>query len=252
MTGLGLGLSLGLSKGGGAEFSPTDIAGLDLWLDASDAATIDAPSGVSEWRDKSGNSNDLLQGTVGRRPSTGTRTQGGLNVIDFDNAQMAVASGQIINNGPATIIGVWQNDGDAPNQTILLSERSSAGLELNYTSTTNLGQMQFFYDTNGTNLTANTVTTGLSNPGVSVVSFDGGQLASGINFYAEGSAVSILSSTDSNVPLPNADGDFKLGRFSGSGKNFNGMVAELLIYNSVLSTSDRSKAESYLSSKWGI
>src|SRR4051812_34337979 len=43
-----------------SSFSPTDLSGLVLWLDANDSGTItkDGSNNVSQWNDKSGNSNN--------------------------------------------------------------------------------------------------------------------------------------------------------------------------------------------------
>jgi len=62
------------------------------WYDASDLATItDAGSGaVSAWADKSGNGYTLTEAT--NRPTTGTRSQNGLNVIDFDGTNDIISS----------------------------------------------------------------------------------------------------------------------------------------------------------------
>lgn len=66
-------------------FDPRMFAGLQLWFDAADASTITESSGaVSQWNDKSGNTYNVTQGTAGARPTTGTTTLNGLNVISFD------------------------------------------------------------------------------------------------------------------------------------------------------------------------
>jgi len=51
-------------------FDPTDIAGLQLWLDASDLSTItkDGSNYVSQWNDKSGNGNNANQANATYRP----------------------------------------------------------------------------------------------------------------------------------------------------------------------------------------
>ena len=55
------------------------------WYDASDVSTIsETASAVSQWDDKSGNSNHVTQGTGTKQPETNTRTVNSLNVIDFD------------------------------------------------------------------------------------------------------------------------------------------------------------------------
>ena len=94
----GLSRTLGLSsitRTSAPTFSPTDIPSLVSWHDATDTSTItDSGSGlVSSWADKSGNGNTFSQGTGTNRPTTGTRTQNSLNVLDFDgNDSMSMAS----------------------------------------------------------------------------------------------------------------------------------------------------------------
>lgn len=69
------------------EWSPLDLPGLLLWLDADDASTItDTANLVDQWDDKSGNANHLTS-TLALRPSTGVRTINSLNVIDFDGTE---------------------------------------------------------------------------------------------------------------------------------------------------------------------
>lgn len=81
--------------GGASAFSPTDIATLKTWYDASDTATIsDAGGGaVSAWNDKSGNDRHLSQGTSARRPTTGVSTLNGLNVLNFAGDDSLVDTG---------------------------------------------------------------------------------------------------------------------------------------------------------------
>ena len=67
----------------GAGFSPSDIADLALWLDASDETTITESGGsVSQWSDKSGNGNHATQGTGANQPTTGG-TLNGKNALTF-------------------------------------------------------------------------------------------------------------------------------------------------------------------------
>jgi uncharacterized repeat protein (TIGR02543 family) len=64
-------------------WSPAEIA-TAAWYDASDASTITVTgSGVSDWRDKSGNGNDAKQATDSLRPATGVASIGGHNAIRF-------------------------------------------------------------------------------------------------------------------------------------------------------------------------
>ena len=52
-----------------------------LWLDASDISTITVSSGVSEWRDKSGNGRNAV--TAVRRPALSLNVQNALSAITF-------------------------------------------------------------------------------------------------------------------------------------------------------------------------
>lgn len=65
-------------------------SGLALWLDADDASTFTFGTGtaVATWADKSGNGNDVTQGTAGSRPvrDAVTNTINGLAVVTFDGS----------------------------------------------------------------------------------------------------------------------------------------------------------------------
>jgi len=64
-------------------FNPKSIAGLSLWLDASDASTITLNGAtVSEWRDKSGNARHLSEATANNQPTMSTLN--GRGAISFD------------------------------------------------------------------------------------------------------------------------------------------------------------------------
>jgi len=75
-------------------YSPAQISGLALWLDASDATTINAGSpsdndAVSTWADKSGNSYNATQATSLFRPVYKTNIQNSLAVVRFDGTSDA-------------------------------------------------------------------------------------------------------------------------------------------------------------------
>ena len=61
------------------------VAGSSLWLDADDATTFTYSSGsvVSQWNDKSGNSRNFSQSTVGNQPSRATNIQNGKAAVQF-------------------------------------------------------------------------------------------------------------------------------------------------------------------------
>lgn len=84
--------------GSDAITDPTDITGCVLWLDASDATTINAGGPVnndpvSTWADKSGNDFDATQADAGVRPVYETDVMGALDGVTFDGTQSLGLSG---------------------------------------------------------------------------------------------------------------------------------------------------------------
>ena len=96
---------------------PSDIANLELWLDAGDASTITETGGaVSQWDDKSGNAHHVSQATAGAEPTTGTRTQNGRNVLDFDGGDSLVGSLTLAQ--PLTMLAVFARDADSTTRVL--------------------------------------------------------------------------------------------------------------------------------------
>jgi hypothetical protein len=60
-------------------FEPRSVPGCGLWLDAADSSAVTIATGVSGWRDKSGNAYNLTQSTTGSQPSYAS------NLITFSN-----------------------------------------------------------------------------------------------------------------------------------------------------------------------
>lgn len=71
------------SNAGILPWTPADTS-TAVWYDASDASTITISTGVSEWRDKSGNGNHASQATSGNQPAYITNGWAKKNVISFD------------------------------------------------------------------------------------------------------------------------------------------------------------------------
>ena len=85
-----LGVLWGRTRRRQTPFSPSDIANLALWLDASDASTVQQVGGfVSQWNDKSTNTNNFTQANGARQP---TYTASPTPRVQFTNKWMAGAS----------------------------------------------------------------------------------------------------------------------------------------------------------------
>ena len=220
---------------------------LSAWYDASDASTITASSGrVSEWRDKSPNGYHVAQGTATERPTTSTRTIGGLNVIDFNQAnnERLFNHSVSINFDEAIILGVYQFD-DAPSQNwrraLFMSNSSTA----DYISIRNHDTQSRFsveYHDGSKNY----------NAGLDVNSwnaFMGGVFISpGRNQFIEvnGQPATWSSSIDQTININR----LRFGSTTTSNR-FDGAMGEVIISDSY-DLDRRRKIEGYLAHKWGL
>ena len=69
------------SGGSPAAWTPASIAGLQLWLDASQITGLNDGDAVATWSDLSGNGNHATQATASKRPTYQTNEQNGLPVV---------------------------------------------------------------------------------------------------------------------------------------------------------------------------
>jgi len=213
-------------------FAPTDIAGLQLWLDASDASTITESSGsVSQWDDKSGNGNHVSQGTAADQPTTGVRTINGLNVLDTDVGDYLTRD---ITNIPVpyTVFIVSQLDTTGSLAFVGISGVSVPGSGDSVAIGANSTNFYMFAGDALLSVPVDTsvhVLTGLVNGASSVLAVDGAETVGD----AGTRPLSVIT-----VPYHNIGA--------------NSAIAEVLVYDSALSTADREALEVYLAQKWGI
>ncbi len=90
-----------------AAFAPTDIADLELWLDADDAGTITDTAGeVSQWDDKSVEGNDVVQATAANQGNTDT-INGNASIFFDGTGERIRDSSPTINSPPGTLAVVF-------------------------------------------------------------------------------------------------------------------------------------------------
>jgi len=211
----------------GASFSPDDIAGLQLWLDASDETTITESSGsVSQWDDKSGNANHVSNGTASGQPTTGTRTINSLNVLDFDGGDVLEATFSL--SQPYTSFVVTENDATGANAYVLTSSSPISGIS--WISS----KWQLFAGS----LLAGAVDAG---PAITAGVFNGAS-----------SEIRVSGTTNSGNAGTNDMGNLMVGARGVADLNYDGGIAEALIYSGALSATDIEALELHLAAKWGI
>ncbi len=216
-------------------FTPLSIAGCQLWLDASQLTGLTNNDPLSTWTDFSTHGRNATQ-TGGNRPTYKTGVQNGLPAILFDRTSSQYMTGSLTLSQPVTIFAVAQND------------HSTSTYEFYFDSTTNriallrvdtaIGAYEVFAGADAMrSATADTgwhYITGVANGSSSIVAVDGSAttgLAAGSNS---------LGST------------YMVGASASAANHMSGYIAELIIYDTALSSGDRVLVQNYLKAKYGL
>jgi hypothetical protein len=228
-------MSMLLGAGGSSAFTPSSITGLRTWLKA-DGLSLSDNDNVTSWADASGNSNNYSGSSV--FPVFKTNIINGKPVVRFNGTQAQFTGpGNFLSANPYTLLAVFS----------CASFSSYRALFSVYTSDTDGMELFTFPSGNvyGGNWDGQTSFGGLSANTFYAVSLTSN--GSATQLYNANSAVGTPGitrfSTFSAVPrLGSRNGNFI----------FSGDIAELLIYNSALGSTDRASLQSYFTSKYGI
>ena len=220
-------------------FSPIDLSPT-LWLDASDESTITESGGaVSQWDDKSGNGNDLTQGTAALQPTTGTRTINTLNTLDFD--------ADLLVNSPVTLSGAQ------PITVFVVAEPDAVQYGRLLRAAGNTSEISAAYLTSGRMI--ETAGTSLIS---SVSSYSGGTVyISRFTFDSTSSSIHLngISVASGNAGTTDLDNRtvMNFGGLDASTQQFNGKIGEVIVCaDGALTAQQISDTETYLADKWGI
>ena len=224
-------------------FVPTDIANCVLWLDASDSATITETAGaVSQWNDKSTSGWNATQGTGAQQPTTNSRTLNILNVLYFDGGdRLDLPSGIYgVSAGPNTAFVVWATDATTTNQRLLGGYTGVAGTRYGFLINDVAGNAGV--RNNSAGISTNQAVTFNTSAHISALRRSGTNLD---NIY-DGNKTNAADAGDYTVI------SMHIGSSSALTFSLNGMIAEIVLYNSSLSDADANTVGNYLATKWGI
>lgn len=240
-------------------------AGYKLWLDAADTSTITSSSGaVSQWTDKSANAYTFTQSTATNKPTTGANTINSKNVITFDGTNDTLVSSaaasvwKFLNYGTSTVFIVGKKTGgDGNNRVYYGTNTAGSSSVVGMYFYINTGQTYSMFVTNG-------------NSGQYVVR------TSGTSATASGNGEILINTVDTSLAYYDrwkfyqnngtAEAPNDLGYDAANNSNptstlylgsvsfgyFYGQIGEIIIYDSILSTTDREKTRNYLNAKWAI
>jgi len=232
-------------------FNPIDVPGCVLWLDGADPRSMFQDSGgttpvtapgqtVQCWKDKSGRELNVSNGTTGPEytATEGTNTARGLSFASVDDG-LSNATGYDSTVG-ANLFAVWSSANESSRQRIASVQYLDGDkggyldttiVEAHYTSS--IGKSQdnpVSYTQNETYLYSVTTDTQPT-------------LLYGVNGSNDTIWTSNLTGVYSNTALT-------VG--TGGGYGFNGIIKEVLYYDTLMTLTQRQKIEGYLCKKWGI
>ena len=219
----------------------------ELWLDASDSASITHSSNtVSQWNDKSGKNNHV---TASGNPATGSSTQNSLNVIDLDgNDFFKKATFTNPASGDLQVFIVCEvTQVTTISDSIISQNAASHDWQIEAGNATEFyGLLRTSNQTSSSSKIGDTV---ISMMNIWCASFDytdDGQYQLMLN----GSILSgtVLRAYTNKIASPQ---DLLIFTNRVENKSPAGKIAEVIIYESQ-SNSERQQVEGYLAHKWGL
>lgn len=254
-------------RAAGGAWSPLDLASLTLWLDASDVTTLFTDAGstqvssdgdrVYQWNDKSTSGFDVSQATEADRPTYQAAELNGLSVLravagtPSDRLERAsVAQTDLVGTNTATLVFVVNQVGTS-GQNGLGVLAPSSGTELSVWATHN-DTIYFDYGgyTGGARVSV-AQPAGWDNAWhILVLRRDG----TSARIYVDGGSA-ILDNTAFSTNLTNGSATLRvLCHTSGTehAPGFTGDLAEQIVCDTALSTSDLNALGGYLAAKWGL
>lgn len=238
--------------GGGGAFVPTDLTGLELWLDAAvgvyqdSAGTTPVASNndpVGKWTDQSGKANHFTQATAGSRPTYKTAVQNSLPGIAGDaSADYLSGTAPITGSGSRTMFVVYKaGHADSTHFDLDFGYNSVAGEDWALSSKLGMHVTSGSREWSGAKSTANyevvTIRQDGSNTNI-------------MGAWVDGVAKTVTATTARAISTANSNATIfarnPAGGYSSS------TICEILLYDSALSAGDREQVEAYLGTKYNI
>lgn len=250
-------------------FQPIDFNSCQLWLDAADSSSITlSGTKVTQWNDKSGNAYIFTQTTSGFQPTYSTASLNGLNTITFTSANttylVGTASTNFMRTNSLSVYGVFRtNDQNSGASVFAKSLAGGAAGRILYgvRDSGTPGLINSGIGTSGSNAYANNVSDTYTADAWRVHGFVSDRSGWTTTLFQNGSLIATTTITaDTTTNLTNAF-PMLVGAYNNSsgganppqaGYYLNGGIAEILVFNSALTTSQREEVESYLARKWGL
>jgi hypothetical protein len=227
---------------------PDDVSGLIFWLKADQITGLIDNDPISTWEDQSGNGFDVTQAGADR-PTYKTGIINSLPVVRFDGVTefMSRAPDSVLEPSTLSIFAIYSTSSGINGRVL----QYSAGADSN-----NFGRGYGFRASstvhslalgNGTTDTSyNGTRTGLD-PTYGDVHYDGSE----VTVYERGTLLSTTTPAIQGISYTNVTA-YSIGKLEAplNQDHFNGDLAEIFVYDGVVSQADREALQDYLKQKW--
>lgn len=233
---------LGVSRAPAAPaFSPADVAGLQLWLEADALTGLADGAPVTTWPDASGQGHDFAQAITDHRPTYETAQVNGHATLHFTTNDSLIGPdfAVLLGTTAATLFVVFGLDDPGVSQYGVLRTLDTGSDYWRYAGDGN-GYFGVFRANR-----INTYPTSMPTTGTHLVA-----VVSGVG---TGSYHAYLDGADAGARDPDfgGAGPVILGQ-DGVGNRLAGRIAEVIVYDSALADADRTAIEGYLNGKYSL
>jgi hypothetical protein len=217
---------------------PFTTTGLALWLKA-DAGVVTNGSAVTQWNDQTSSGNNAGQGNANDQPTLVPNALNGHAVVRFNGSSDYLVTNSVVTTASQFTIFVVSTLGNAPGP-VYNGDSGASGYGFYRQNSADYGVLyggQSFL-TFGSTITSGEQLQELENTSGNT-----------LTFYQNGTQSGNTATASPNAPT----GATYIGGVNSNASNlFSGDIAEVLIYNRALSTSERQQVEQYLLNQYRL
>lgn len=243
-------------------FNPKSLSGLALWLDPTDATSYTIDTGVSEWRDKSGNAKHFSQSTGNNQPTLSAI--GGKTALSFNGTShcLTSASTLLTSNGLITFLQVVQGTFAGTAGHLFNHNTAAGGADTNQVCVewrADQGSAWIFgtLRTRAKSLRSSTAYNAdqrfdsVDVSGIGAITVEAAFNASSSTNVSRWKGTAAL--TTNGTSDVGAETGMAIGARNNATKSlfFTGLVGEILAYNRALTATELATVQAYLAKKWG-
>jgi hypothetical protein len=226
---------------------PNELTGLQLWLKADGITGLNDGDPISTWSDESGQGNHATQATAGLKPLYKVNILNGKPAVRFDGINDYLNAHTLLFPPTATVFAVVRNNTKASDAQIISRRSSTASAPIAfqlYLAATDRAAVNARDDAShlavalaAAGLVAAQIVTGIRNGNDVEVRRNGISVGTGSNTLETTTTDQTrIGAKATGAPTDYLDGD----------------IAELIMYNRVLTDGERDKIEAYLGQKYNI